>query len=128
VVLLFLEFIGTQELLLIMVAALILFGPRKLPELGRAIGKSLGEFKRASEDFKRTWEAEVEAEQFERDKRTERAALEENTIARTNQRVDSDGFSLDSNSNSDNQDELEETDSSSNNNTPAEPIRKHELL
>ena len=58
--LLFLEFFGTGELLLIALVALIVFGPRKLPEIGRKFGKSLGEFKLASEDFKRTWEREVE--------------------------------------------------------------------
>lgn len=59
---LFLEFLGTTELMVIAFVALIIFGPRKLPELGRSLGKSLGEFKRASEDFKRTWEYEVEVE------------------------------------------------------------------
>jgi sec-independent protein translocase protein TatB len=59
---LFLEFLGTTELMVIAFVALIIFGPRKLPELGRSLGRSLGEFKRASEDFKRTWEYEVEME------------------------------------------------------------------
>jgi len=44
------------------VVALIFFGPRKLPQLSRQIGKSLAEFKKASEDFKRTWEREVALE------------------------------------------------------------------
>ena len=57
------EFIGTSELMIIAVVALIIFGPRKLPDLGRSLGRSLAEFKRASEDFKRTWEYEVELEQ-----------------------------------------------------------------
>ena len=57
------EFLGTTELLVIAVVALILFGPRKLPEIGRSVGKSIAEFKRASDDFKRTWEFEVELEQ-----------------------------------------------------------------
>ena len=61
-VLLFLEFLVTSEMLLIAVVALLLFGPRKLPEIGRTLGKSLAEFKRASDDFKRTWEYEVELE------------------------------------------------------------------
>jgi sec-independent protein translocase protein TatB len=56
------EFLGTTELLVIAVVALVLFGPRKLPEIGRTVGKALGEFKRASDDFKRTWEYEVEIE------------------------------------------------------------------
>lgn len=61
------EFLGTTEMLVIAVVALIVFGPRKLPEVGRSIGKTLSEFKRASDDFKRTWEREVEMERIERD-------------------------------------------------------------
>jgi TatA/E family protein of Tat protein translocase len=61
-VLLVFEFLGTTELMIIALVALIIFGPRKLPEIGRKIGQSLAEFKRASEDFKRTWEYEVETE------------------------------------------------------------------
>ena len=57
------EFLGTTELLVVAVVALILFGPRKLPEIGRTVGRGLAEFKRASDDFKRTWEYEVEIEQ-----------------------------------------------------------------
>src|SRR5882757_7079043 len=45
--------------MVILVVALIVFGPRKLPQLSRSLGKSLSEFRRASEDFKRTWEREV---------------------------------------------------------------------
>src|SRR3954471_3438115 len=61
-VLLILEFLGTTELMVIALVALIIFGPRKLPEIGRSVGKSIAEFKRASDDFKRTWEYEVEIE------------------------------------------------------------------
>src|SRR5215213_11066904 len=57
------EFLGTTELLVVAVVALILFGPRKLPEIGRTVGRGLAEFKRASDDFKRTWEYEVELDQ-----------------------------------------------------------------
>src|SRR5947209_9981549 len=59
-VLLIFEFLGTSEMLVIALVALVLFGPRKLPEIGRSIGKSIAEFKRASDDFKRTWEYEVD--------------------------------------------------------------------
>jgi Tat protein translocase TatB subunit len=60
--LLILDSLGTSEFLLILVVAMIFFGPRKLPQLSRQIGKSLAEFKKASEDFKRTWEREVALE------------------------------------------------------------------
>ncbi|MEA2206033.1 MAG: sec-independent protein translocase protein TatA [Blastocatellia bacterium] len=54
-----LDSLGNSELLVILVAALIFFGPRKLPQLSRTVGKSLTEFRRASDDFKRTWAQEV---------------------------------------------------------------------
>ena len=54
--------LGFTELVVIFVIALIIFGPRKLPELGKTLGNTLGQFKRASEDFKRSWEEEVEVE------------------------------------------------------------------
>lgn len=54
--------LGFTELFFIFVVALLIFGPRKLPELGKTIGGALGQFKRASEDFKRTWEDEVDLE------------------------------------------------------------------
>lgn len=52
--------LGMPEILMILVIALIIFGPRKLPELGKTLGQSLAHFRRASEDFKRQWEDEVE--------------------------------------------------------------------
>ncbi|MBE3132069.1 MAG: twin-arginine translocase TatA/TatE family subunit, partial [Acidobacteria bacterium] len=48
--------IGMPELIIIFVIALIIFGPRKLPELGRTLGKSLSEFRRASNDLRNTLE------------------------------------------------------------------------
>jgi sec-independent protein translocase protein TatA len=51
--------IGMPEMLIILVIALIIFGPRKLPELGRSLGKSLAEFKRASNELKNTLEEEI---------------------------------------------------------------------
>ena len=54
--------LGMPEILMILVIALIIFGPRKLPELGKTLGQSLAQFRKASEDFKRQWEDEVEIE------------------------------------------------------------------
>ncbi len=51
--------LGMQEIVIIFIIALIIFGPRKLPELGKTIGKGLSEFKKASNELKQTWEDEV---------------------------------------------------------------------
>lgn len=68
-----LDSLGSTELLFILVIALIFFGPRKLPQLARSMGKSLAEFRKASDDFKRTWEREVALE-------SARAESSENSI------------------------------------------------
>jgi TatA/E family protein of Tat protein translocase len=63
VVLLILESLGSTELVFILVMALVFFGPRKLPQISRSLGKNIAEFRRASEDFKRTWDREVSLEE-----------------------------------------------------------------
>jgi TatA/E family protein of Tat protein translocase len=63
VVLLILESLGSTELVFILIMALVFFGPRKLPQISRSLGKNLAEFRRASEDFKRTWDREVTLEE-----------------------------------------------------------------
>jgi sec-independent protein translocase protein TatA len=55
--------IGMPELIIIMVIALIIFGPRKLPELGKSLGRSLNEFKKASTDLQNTLEQEIKIEE-----------------------------------------------------------------
>jgi TatA/E family protein of Tat protein translocase len=55
--------LGWQEIMVILVIALIVFGPRKLPQLGKTLGKALGEFRRATNDLKNTLEVEVHKEQ-----------------------------------------------------------------
>ena len=62
VLLFILESLGSTELLFILAMALVFFGPRKLPQISRTIGKSMAEFRRASEDFKRTWDREANME------------------------------------------------------------------
>src|ERR1044072_1373185 len=64
--LLILDSLGNTELLVVIAAALIFFGPRRLPQLSRQLGKSLSEFRRASEDFKRTWEREVNLDSYDK--------------------------------------------------------------
>ena len=54
--------IGMPELIIIFVIALIIFGPRKLPELGRSLGKTMVEFKRATSDIQSTIEQEIHRE------------------------------------------------------------------
>ena len=56
--------LGGPELFLILVIALIVFGPRKLPEIGQSMGRMLREFRKASTEFKRTVEDEVEADRL----------------------------------------------------------------
>ncbi len=63
--------IGMPELIIILVIALIIFGPRKLPELGRSLGRSIGEFKKASNELRNTLEEEIRIEE----QRDQRAAI-----------------------------------------------------
>ena len=79
--------LGFTELFFIFVLALIIFGPRKLPELGKTLGDALGQFKRASEDFKRSWEQEVELEK----RRPVQPKPAENTFARADEPATVDG-------------------------------------
>jgi sec-independent protein translocase protein TatA len=55
--------LGFPEMLVILVVALIIFGPRKLPELGRSLGRSINEFKRASNELRNTLDDEIRAEE-----------------------------------------------------------------
>ena len=55
--------LGMPELVIIFVIALIVFGPRKLPELGKSLGKSLAEFKRASNELRNSLEEEIRVEE-----------------------------------------------------------------
>ena len=89
--------IGMPELIIIFVIALIIFGPKKLPELGRSLGRSLNEFKRASNELKNTLEEEVRIEE-QKEKEQKAAAAEKvaaaptptavtNTVSRTDDPV-----------------------------------------
>lgn len=59
--------LGPQELFVIFVVGLVVFGPRKLPEIGKSLGRMMAEFKRASADFQRTIEDEVQTEKLRSD-------------------------------------------------------------
>lgn len=56
--------LGVPEMILIFVVALLLFGPRKMPQIGKSLGRAIGEFRRASNEFKRTIEDEVAADEL----------------------------------------------------------------
>ena len=58
-----LESIGTSELILIGIIALIFLGPRKLPQIARTIGKTMADFRNTTNEFKATWEREVNFEE-----------------------------------------------------------------
>lgn len=79
------ESIGMQELVLIGAIALIVFGPRKLPQMMRMAGKMMAEFRKATSDFKETWEKEVDFEDFKETNEIKTVPLTENTIQKDNQ-------------------------------------------
>jgi TatA/E family protein of Tat protein translocase len=71
--------IGMPEMVIILVIALIIFGPRKLPELGRSLGKSIGEFKKASNELRSTLEEEIKVEE-RKEQQTKVAAEQESAL------------------------------------------------
>lgn len=75
--------IGMPELIVIMVIALIVIGPQKLPELAKSLGKGLAEFKKASEDFQRNMQEETRREEVE--ELIKKKQAEESELAATEQ-------------------------------------------
>ena len=75
--------IGMPELIIIFVIALIIFGPRKLPELGRSLGRSLSEFKRASNELKSTLEEEIRMEEQQQKAEPRQAAAAPTVVSST---------------------------------------------
>ena len=73
--------IGMPELIIIIVIALIIFGPRKLPELGKSLGRSLNEFKKASTDLQNTLEQEIKIE--EQKEAADKFKVDENKFKKT---------------------------------------------
>ncbi len=62
--------LGMGEIMVVLVLALMVFGPRKLPELGKTLGQAMNQFRRASDEFKRTWEQEVEYDKVRTDSKS----------------------------------------------------------
>lgn len=80
------ESIGTSELILIGIVALVFLGPRKLPEIARKIGKMMAEFRGTANEFKQTWQREVDFEEESKAldlKEIEDEAAKRKTIERT---------------------------------------------
>lgn len=76
--------IGSTELLLIMVVALIVLGPKNLPNIARTLGKAMGEFRRVSTDFQRTLNTEIELDKHARRKKeAEKEFFDDTAKART---------------------------------------------
>ena len=73
--------LGIPEMILIFIVALIVFGPKRLPEIGRTLGKALGEFKKATDDFKSTIEREVRVEELKQITPTQAPVID--TVSRT---------------------------------------------
>jgi sec-independent protein translocase protein TatA len=82
-----LESIGTSELILIGIVALLIFGPRKLPQMAKTIGKMMAEFRGATNEFKTTWQREASFEEesnqiknlFEEPEAVKNLQIEENS-------------------------------------------------
>src|ERR1700759_4164211 len=72
--------LGMPEMIIILVIALIIFGPRKLPELGRSLGKSINEFKKASNELRSTLEDEIRVEE-QKEQRAKVQAEQQSAIA-----------------------------------------------
>jgi len=68
--------VGGAEFLLIAVLALLLFGPRKLPQIGRSVGKALAEFRGVTREFKSSLDQEVRLEEIRQVEETPQAAPE----------------------------------------------------
>ena len=73
--------LGLQETIVIFVLALLIFGPKKLPELGKTIGKAMTEFRRASSELKATWDREMTALEREQESMKEQARKIEGEVS-----------------------------------------------
>ena len=76
------ESLGWQELFFIGMIALIVFGPRKLPQMARTIGKAMAEFRKATNEFKDTWQKEVDFDDVKDDGQIKSTPIINNSIAK----------------------------------------------
>jgi TatA/E family protein of Tat protein translocase len=75
--------LGLQETIVIFVLALLIFGPKKLPELGKTIGKAMTEFRRASSELKSTWDREMTALEREQESLKQATQKVDNEVAKS---------------------------------------------
>jgi Tat protein translocase TatB subunit len=73
--------IGMPELIVIFIVALLIFGPKKLPELGKTLGQAIAEFKRTSQEFKNNLETEVGTSKIKEDLLKQQKELQESLTA-----------------------------------------------
>jgi len=69
--------IGFPEMLVILAIALLVFGPKKLPEVGKSIGRAIREFRRTSDELKDRFEEEIKADEFRQAKEDLQKGFEE---------------------------------------------------
>lgn len=69
--------LGMPELIVIFIVALLIFGPKKLPELGKSLGRAMSEFKRSSQEFRNNLESEVEVDKIKKDLAREQKELKD---------------------------------------------------
>ena len=74
--------IGGAEVIFLFIVALLLFGPRRLPEIGRTLGKAMSDFRRATNEFKTSLEREVQLESLKETTRSLEATARPDTMAR----------------------------------------------
>jgi TatA/E family protein of Tat protein translocase len=77
--------LGAPELIFILVLALIIFGPRRLPEIGRTLGRAMGEFRRATTDFKRAVDTELTLDEVRSDSKPKPDETSEASAAKVSQ-------------------------------------------
>ena len=73
--------IGTSEILIILLIALIILGPKEIPKIARTLGRTMREFQRATDELKHTIDAEIEIDEEVTDKKPQENTVEEKKIA-----------------------------------------------
>ncbi|KRT64816.1 MAG: Sec-independent protein secretion pathway component [Candidatus Dadabacteria bacterium CSP1-2] len=73
--------IGTSEILIILLIALIILGPKEIPKIARTLGRTMREFQRATDELKHTIDSEIEIDEEVTDKKPQENTVEEKKIA-----------------------------------------------